>query len=187
MYQYPFFRHFISPTFLFSVSFPYWAKLRIIIGREKVPSSLLFWPKNDWRKTNLLPCGQTALATVWKVLSRYGTCQNLRKNCASKSTSFCSIWCTYVDHFICPMKQQQFLLYTTLRLLFLLFRMAMTPLQRISTWLKFKRSLIVYFLLFTNIRQWYCVNISWSKKMIGSQEPSMSRGLYECNPLKDMN
>ena len=23
--------------------------------------------------------------------------------------------------------------------------------------------------------------------MIGSQEPSMSRGLYECNPLKDMN
>ena len=95
MYQYPFSRHFISPSFLFSVSFPYWAKLRIIIGREKVPSSLLFWPKNDRRETNLLPCGQTVLATVWKVLSRYGTCQNLRKNCASNSTSFCSIWCMW--------------------------------------------------------------------------------------------
>ena len=74
------FRHFISPTFLFSVSFPYWAKLRIIIGREKVPSSLLFWPKNDWRKTNLLPCGQTALATVWNVHSGHGIPQNLCKN-----------------------------------------------------------------------------------------------------------
>ena len=139
MYQYPFSRHFISPTFLFSVSFPYWAKLRIIIGREKVPSSLLFWPKNDWRKTNLLPCGQTALATVWKVLSRYGTCQNL----------------LIVPHFVLYNVCGPFylsneaatilIIHHTKATFFLLFRMVMTPIQHISTWLMFKRSLMFIF------------------------------------------
>ena len=181
MYQYPFSRHFISPTFLFSVSFPYWAKLRIIIGREKVPSSLLFWPKNDWRKTNLLPCGQTALATVWKVLSRHGTCQNL----------------LIVPHFVLYNVCGPFylsneaatilIIHHTKATFFFTFQNGNDSDTAYKHLAYVQKKSNVYFLLFTNIRQLYCVNISWSKKMIGSQEPSMSRGLYECNPLKDMN
>ena len=37
------------------------------------------WPKNEARETNLLPCGQTALATVWNVRSGHGIHQNLRE------------------------------------------------------------------------------------------------------------
>ena len=53
-----------------SSHFPYF------LAPQKQPK----WPKNEARETNLLPCGQTALATVWNVHSGHGIPQNLCKN-----------------------------------------------------------------------------------------------------------
>ena len=52
-----------------SSHFPYF------LAPQKQPK----WPKNEARETNLLPCGQTALATVWNVRSGHGIHQNLRE------------------------------------------------------------------------------------------------------------
>ena len=87
------------PTYFFSVSFPCWVKVRMIILREKVhifPTfSVAQIGGSSTRKSNLLPSSQAALARVQNVRSGHGIRQNIRKICTFLMVP-CWVW---YDHY----------------------------------------------------------------------------------------